>query len=85
MRESGVDLENVVPRRLTDDVAAQANILVTMGCGEACPVVPGAERDDWPLDDPEGQPIERVRRIRDEIERRTRVLLADHGWLRMGT
>jgi arsenate reductase len=85
MCEVGVDLKSVVPRRLTDDLAAQANILVTMGCGEACPVVPGVERHDWPLDDPKGQPIERVRQIRDEIERRTRRLLADHGWLRTAT
>jgi arsenate reductase (thioredoxin) len=85
MREVGVDLENVVPRRLTDALAAQANILVTMGCGEACPVVPGVERDDWPLEDPKGQPIEHVRQIRDEIERRTRKLLADRGWLRTGS
>jgi arsenate reductase (thioredoxin) len=50
---------------LTDEVASQANVLVTMGCGEACPVVPGVERDDWPLDDPKGQPVADVRRIRD--------------------
>lgn len=82
MRELGVDLSSVTPRKLTDDLAARANILVTMGCGEACPVVPGAERDDWPLDDPKGQSLERVREIRREIERRVRVLLADRGWLR---
>jgi arsenate reductase len=80
MREVGVDLEGEVPRRLTDDLAASANLLVTMGCGEACPVVPGVERDDWPLDDPKGLPIERVREIRGEVERRVGELLAERGW-----
>jgi arsenate reductase len=81
MRELGVDLKNAVPRKLTDDVAAQASILVTMGCGGACPVVPGAERDDWPLEDPRGQRVERVRQIRDDVERRVRQLLVGRGWL----
>lgn len=81
MRKKGVDLEGVAPVRLTDSLAAQANILVTMGCGEACPVVPGIERDDWPLDDPKGQPTERVHQIRDEIELRVRELLTARGWL----
>jgi arsenate reductase len=57
-------------------------MLVTMGCGESCPVLPGVERDDWPLDDPKGQPIERVREIRDDIERRVRELLYTRSWLR---
>jgi arsenate reductase len=57
MREMGIDLESVLPTKLTDDLAAGANILVTMGCGEACPVVPGVEREDWPLEDPKGQPL----------------------------
>jgi arsenate reductase len=82
MNEVGVALEGLVPKKLTDELAAEASILVTMGCGEACPVLPGVERDDWPLDDPKGQPIERVREIRAEIERRVRGLLADRGWLR---
>src|SRR5580692_12819101 len=69
MREVGIDLSAVVPRKLTDDLAAGADVLVTMGCGEACPVVPGLERDDWPLEDPKGRPVERVREIRDEVER----------------
>jgi arsenate reductase len=81
MREVGIDLAAVIPRKLTDDLAAEGNILVTMGCGEACPVVPGVERDDWPLDDPKGQSFERVRQIRDEVERRVRKLLAARGWL----
>src|SRR3984885_10806704 len=81
MREKGVDLESVAPVKLTDDLAAKANILVTMGCGEACPVLPGVERDDWPLEDPKGQPIERVRHIRDQIELRVHELLPARGWL----
>ena len=82
MREVGVDLAAAVPQKLTDDLAARVNVLVTMGCGEACPVVPGIERDDWPLDDPKGQPIERVREIRDEVERCVRELLDDRSWSR---
>jgi arsenate reductase len=81
MRDLGVDLAGVAPQKLTDDLAAQAKLLVTMGCGEACPVVPEVEREDWPLEDPKGQPVERVRKIRDEIERRVRRLLAERGWL----
>jgi arsenate reductase len=75
MDELGVDLRGAVPRKLTDALAAEASVLVTMGCGEACPVVPGAVREDWPLEDPKGQPIERVRQIRDEIAGRVRTLL----------
>ena len=75
MGELGVDLRGAAPRKLTDALAAEASVLVTMGCGEACPVVPGATREDWPLDDPKGQPIERVRQIRDEIAGRVRTLL----------
>jgi arsenate reductase (thioredoxin) len=80
LSEVGIDVSKVEPRKLTGELAAQANLLVTMGCGEACPVVPGVERDDWPLDDPKGRPMDEVRRIRDEIERRVRRLLADRGW-----
>jgi arsenate reductase len=80
MRETGIDLTNSVPRRLTDDLARQASVLVTMGCGEECPVVPGVERDDWPLQDPKGQTVERVREIRDDVERRVQRLLTDRGW-----
>ncbi len=82
MREMGIDLGAVVPQKLTAELAASANVLVTMGCGDACPVVPGTERDDWPLEDPKGQPLARVRAIRDEIERRVRALLAERAWLR---
>ncbi len=80
MREEGIDLESSVPRKLTDELASKAALLVTMGCGEACPFVPGVERDDWPLDDPKGKPIARVREIRDEVSRRVRALVRDRGW-----
>jgi arsenate reductase len=82
MRESGLDLASAVPIKLTPDLATGADLLVTMGCGEACPVVPGLPREDWPLDDPKGLPIARVRAIRDDIERRVRELLIREGWLR---
>lgn len=77
MQEWGVDLSQVAPRLLTDEVARAADILVTMGCGESCPVVPGARRIDWPIEDPKNLPIARVRAIRDDIERRVRGLLAE--------
>ena len=76
MREAGIDLDGVRPQLLTPELAATADLLITMGCGEACPVVPGLRREDWPLPDPKGQPIERVREIRDEIRGRVQRLLA---------
>jgi arsenate reductase len=82
MSEVGVDLTNAKTTRLTDDLARQAQILITMGCGDQCPVVPGVKRDDWPLDDPKGQPIERVREIRNEIRQRVEALVRNEGWLR---
>ncbi len=82
MREIGVDLADVKPMKLTEDLAARADVLVTMGCGEACPVVPGVERDDWPLEDPKNKPLERVREIRMEIDRRVRRFLIERGWAR---
>jgi arsenate reductase (thioredoxin) len=75
MREVGIDLSTAQPQRLTDALARTADLLITMGCGEACPAVPGLRRDDWPLPDPKGQPIERVREIRDEIRARVAALL----------
>ena len=67
MREVGIDLSAARPQRLTPELAREAAWLITMGCGEACPVVPGVRREDWPLADPKGQPLARVREIRDEI------------------
>jgi arsenate reductase len=75
MRESGIDLSNARPQLLTPELAASAQLLITMGCGDECPYVPGVQRDDWPLDDPAGRSIERVRQIRDEIETRVRTLV----------
>lgn len=80
MVEIGIDLAGVGPRLLTPDLAAGASLLVTMGCGEECPYLPGVDVEDWPLDDPKGQPIERVRAIRDEIQRRVSSLLRVRGW-----
>jgi arsenate reductase (thioredoxin) len=82
MLEVGVDLSDAATTRLTPEVAGQAQMLVTMGCGDQCPVVPGALRDDWPLDDPKGQPPERVRAIRDDILDRVQALIAEQGWSR---
>ena len=76
MREAGIDLSNARPQKLTDALARQAQVHVTMGCGDACPYVPGARVEDWPLPDPKGQPIETARAIRDEIARRVRDLIA---------
>jgi arsenate reductase (thioredoxin) len=75
MREAGIDLGDASTQRLTDNLARQAQVLVTMGCGDQCPFVPGAKREDWPLDDPKGQPIERVRAIRDDIQQRVERLI----------
>jgi arsenate reductase len=82
MREVGIDLAGRTPRRLDDALAAEAHWLVTMGCGDACPVVPGLRRDDWPLADPKGQPPERVREIRDEVRARVARFVAEQGWER---
>jgi arsenate reductase len=79
MNEVGIDLSAAVPRKLTDDLARDASMVVTMGCGEACPVIPGLRRDDWPLEDPKGKPIERVRQIRDEIRARVEDLVRREG------
>lgn len=79
MRELGFDLSEVRPQRLTAELAAGVDVLVTMGCGEECPVVPGVRREDWPLPDPKGQPPERVRAIRDEIRERVARLVEELG------
>lgn len=80
MREADLDLSGVRPRLLTDELAREASILVTMGCGEACPFVPGLERLDWPLEDPKGKDLEVVRAIRDDVRQRVRDLLRERGW-----
>ena len=82
MREIGIDLRGNKPQRLTHDLAQGASLLITMGCGESCPYVPGLRREDWRLTDPKGQPIEEVRRIRDEIRDRVARLVDAHGWRR---
>lgn len=79
MKELGVDLSNIRPQKLTTELASGASLLVTMGCGEACPNVPGLKREDWPLEDPKGKPIARVREIRDDIRKRVSRLAADLG------
>ena len=84
MRELGIELEGVTPQFLSADLASQANILVTMGCGESCPVVPGAKREDWNLPDPKGQPLGRVRQIRDEIREKVSMMVKANGWGRAG-
>jgi arsenate reductase len=77
MAEVGVDLSKEVPKRLTDDAVRDSDVVVTMGCGDACPVYPGKRYLDWDLPDPAGRPLEEVRPIRDQIERRVRSLLAE--------
>jgi arsenate reductase len=80
MREHGVDLTAQVPQKLTESLASQVQWLITMGCGDECPVVPGIHRDDWPIPDPKDQPGEVVRAIREEIDERVRALIETHGW-----
>ena len=80
MREVGIDLSAAATSKLTTEVAQRAQMLVTMGCGDQCPVVPGLKREDWPLEDPKGKPLDRVREIRDEIRQRVEALLEREGW-----
>ena len=82
MKEVGVDLSAAKPRLLTDELARGAQMLITMGCCDACPVVPGLQRDDWPLEDPKGKPVARVREIREEIRGRVVALIQREGWAR---
>jgi arsenate reductase len=79
MREAGIDLASARPQKLTAELAAGAEMLVTMGCGEECPYVPGLRRLDWPLQDPKGRPLEEVRVVRDEIRNRVLELIAAEG------
>jgi arsenate reductase len=82
MRELDIDLANAKPQKLSAELAAGASLLITMGCGDECPYVPGLRRDDWPLQDPKGQSADRVREIRDEIRGRVTELLSRKGWQR---
>ena len=82
MREVGIDLSGARPRKLTAEVAARAGHLVTMGCGEQCPYFPGLKIQDWPLEDPKGKPVDRVREIRDEVRRRVEEMIDANGWAR---
>jgi arsenate reductase len=77
MREVGFDLADRKPKLLTPELAEQADVVVTMGCGDACPVIPGKRYVDWDLPDPVEMPVEDVRRLRDEIDRRVRALAAE--------
>jgi arsenate reductase len=81
MREVGIDLSGTAPRLLTDELARGAQTLVTMGCGEACPFVPGLERFDWALPDPKGKSFDEVRAIRDKVRQQVVDLVSGRGWL----
>ena len=77
MAEVGIDIANEYPKPWTDEVMGAADVIVTMGCGDACPVFPGKRYEDWDLTDPEGKPVEEVRAIRDEIKQRVAALLSE--------
>ena len=77
MREKGIDLHDETPRKLTNEMGSSADVIVTMGCGDACPVYPGKRYLDWELTDPAGKSIEQVRHIRDDIESRVRALIGE--------
>ncbi|MFD8531679.1 phosphotyrosine protein phosphatase [Streptosporangium canum] len=79
MAERGIDISGEFPKPWTEEIVRAADVVVTMGCGDACPVYPGRRYLDWELDDPAGKGVKDVRPIRDEIERRVRALLADLG------
>ncbi len=77
MTELGVDMAEAFPKPLTDEVVRAADVVITMGCGDACPIYPGKRYEDWTLDDPAGQDLESVRAIRDEVDARVRTLVAE--------
>jgi arsenate reductase len=77
MREEGIDVTRERPKVLTNEAVQQSDVVVTMGCGDACPFFPGTRYQDWELDDPAGRPIEEVRPIRDDIRRRVEALIAE--------
>jgi protein-tyrosine-phosphatase len=76
MQEAGIDLSNAKPQKLTEEVAKESQLLVTMGCGDKCPYLPGLRREDWPLRDPKGLPLEEVRAIRDDVRNRVKDLIS---------
>jgi protein-tyrosine-phosphatase len=82
MQEIGIDLSQAKPQKLTEELAKGSQLLVTMGCGDKCPYVPGLRRDDWPLRDPKGLPAEEVRGIRDEVKARVQRLIEAEGLAR---
>ncbi len=79
MRERGIDIATEFPKPWSDDIVRAADVVITMGCGDACPIFPGKRYEEWTLNDPEGRTVEEVRPIRDDIERRVRVLLDQVG------
>ena len=81
MQEVGIDLSNAKPQKLTEELAKDAQLLITMGCGDKCPYVPGLRRDDWPLRDPKGLSPDEVRSIRDEIKERVQLLVGEFSSL----
>ena len=82
MKEVGLDVSANQPQRLTEELAAGASLLITMGCGDQCPLVPGLERDDWPLRDPKDRPLPEARGIRDEVRQRVTALIQSKRWTR---
>jgi protein-tyrosine-phosphatase len=82
MQEVDIDLTGARPQKLTEELASDADLLITMGCGDKCPYVPGLRRDDWPLTDPKGRPLEEVRAVRDDIGARVSALLKSEGFAR---
>jgi arsenate reductase len=82
MHEAGINISQNRPQLLTDELARNATLLITMGCGDECPYVPGLQRDDWPLPDPKNRPADEARRVRDEIRSRVVDLLRTRGWAR---
>ena len=81
MAEVGLDLSQEFPKPMTDEVVRAADVVITMGCGDSCPIYPGKKYEDWNVEDPAGQPPEKVRAIRDDIRARVERLLAELKWL----
>jgi arsenate reductase (thioredoxin) len=79
MKEVGIDLSKAKPQKLTEELAREADLLITMGCGDKCPYIPGLRRDDWSLRDPKGLPSGEVRNIRDDVRTRVEALLISEG------